>query len=539
MKIIVERRKMKKIFLLFTMLIFISCGGAGKENKSSGNAKIIVNETAEPKSIDPGLSTDQTGIAVNSLVSEGLTRQGKDGTPEPGLAEKWDISEDGLTWTFHLRENVKWSDGEPITADDFKFAWLRALDPATASEYAYMLHCIKGGRAYNESKGKKEDVGINVIDSKTLEVKLEKPTAYFASLAASVTYAPIREKFFNEKGKTFALEADAMEYSGPYKIKSWKHDSNFIMVKNENYWNKDHIKIEEIEMVLVADSTAELNAFNNGEIDLIRLTAEQYKRYEKDPRVNVFRNNSVWYLEYNMENKYLANKKIRQALTLAVDKEEMTNTVMKGTGEAAYGIVPTGFPGESKTFREENGDSYPKYNPEEAKRLYKEGLAELGLTELPELSLIINEAGNNKKIAEYVQEKLRTNLGVNVRIEPAPFKERMARLQQKDFEIVLSGWGSDYADPMTYIDLFVTNGGNNHSSYSNPKYDELVKTANNSGDNKVRMQAMRDAEKILGEDMPVGVLDYSTRVIMLNPKIKNVYFKGIGAEYYLYDAYVE
>ena len=149
------------------------------------------------------------------------------------------------------------------------------------------------------------------------------------------------------------------------------------MVKNENYWNKDHIKIDEVEMVLVADSTAELNAFNNGEIELIRLTAEQYKRYEKDPRVNVFRNNSVWYLEYNMENKFLANKKIRQALTLAVDKEEMANTIVKGTGEAAYGIVPTGFPGESKTFREENGDSYPKYNPEEAKRLIKRVLQSL------------------------------------------------------------------------------------------------------------------------------------------------------------------
>ena len=530
---------MKKLFLLFIMLIFASCGGAGKEGKASGNTKIIVNETAEPKSIDPGLLTDQTGIAVNSLVSEGLTRQGKDGTPEPGLAEKWDISEDGLTWTFHLRENLKWSDGEPVSANDFKFAWLRVLNPDTASEYAYMLYSIKGGQAYNEGKGKKEDVGINVIDNKTLEVKLEKPTAYFASLAASATYAPIREKFFNEKGKDFALEADAMEYSGPYKIKSWKHDSGFVLVKNENYWNKDHIKIDEIEMVLVADSTAELNAFNNGEIDLIRLTAEQYKRYGKDPRANVFRNNSVWYLEYNVENKYLANKKIRQALTLAVDKEEMANTIVKGTGEAAYGMVPTGFPGESKTFREENGDVYPKYNPEEAKRLYKEGLAELGVTELPELSLIINEAGNNKKIAEYIQEKIRTNLGADIRIEPIPFKERMVRLQQKDFEIVLSGWGSDYADPMTYMDLFITNGGNNHSSYSNPKYDELIKTANNSGDNKVRMQAMRDAEKILGDDMPVGVLLYSTRVIMLNPKIKNVSFKGIGAEYYLYDAYVE
>ena len=530
---------MKKIFLLFIMLVLISCGGSGKEGKSSGNTKIIVNETSEPKSIDPGLLTDQTGIAVNSLVSEGLTRQGKDGTPEPGLAEKWDISEDGLTWTFHLRENLKWSDGEPITADDFKFAWLRALDPATASEYAYMLYCLKGGQAYNEGKGKKEDVGINVIDSRTLEVKLEQPTAYFASLAASATYAPIREKFFNEKGKEFALEANAMEYSGPYKIQSWKHDSNFILVKNENYWNKDKIKIDEIEMVLVADSAAELNAFNNGEIDLIRLTAEQYKRYEKDPRVNVFRNNSVWYLEYNMENKYLANKKIRQAITLAVDKKEMSNTIVKGTGEAAYGMVPTGFPGENKTFREESGNVYPEYNPEEAKRLYQEGLAELGVTELPELSLIINEAGNNKKIAEYVQEKLRTNIGLNIKIEPIPFKERMARLQQKDFEIVLSGWGSDYADPMTYMDLFVTYGGNNHSAYSNPKYDELIKTANSSSDNKVRMQAMRDAEKILGDDMPVGVLLYSTRVIMLNPKIKNVYFKGIGAEYYLYDAYVE
>ena len=143
---------MKKLFLLFIMMILISCGGAGKESSSSGNTKIIVNETAEPKSIDPGLLTDQSGIAVNSLVSEGLTRQGKDGTPEPGLAEKWDVSEDGLTWTFHLRENIKWSSGEPVTADDFKFAWLRVLEPATASEYAYMLHYIKGGQAYNEGK---------------------------------------------------------------------------------------------------------------------------------------------------------------------------------------------------------------------------------------------------------------------------------------------------------------------------------------------------------------------------------------------------
>lgn len=532
---------MKKLFLsLLIAIMFISCGGSNNSaQKEIKGSKIIVNETSEPKSIDPGLLTDQTGIAVNSLVSEGLTRQGKDGKPEPGLAEKWDISEDGLKWTFHLRDGVKWSDGEAITADDFKFAWLRALDSETASEYAYMLYPIKGAQAYNEGKGEKEDVGINVIDSKTLEVVLEKPTAYFDSLTAYVTYSPIREKFFMENERDFALEAGMMEYSGPYKIVSWKHDSNFIFEKNENYWNKDNIKIETIEMILIPDQMAELNAFNNGEADLIRLNAEQYKKYEKDPRVKVFKNNSVWYLEYNLDDKFLSNKKIRQAITMAVDKEELTGTVIKGTGEAAYGLVPTDFPGENKTFREESGDVFPHYNPEEAKKLFDEGMAELGITEAPEIGIIVNDSGSNKKIAEYVQEKLRTNLGLNLRIDSMTFKERMTRLQQKDFEIVLSGWSSDYADPMTYMDLFITNGGNNHPNYSNPKYDELIEKANNSNDNKVRMQAMRDAEKILGEDQPIGVLSYSTRIAMVNPRVKNVYFKGIGSEFYFYDAYVE
>lgn len=528
---------MKKIFLsLLIIVMFISCGGSNKGTKGS---KIIVNESAEPKTIDPGLQTDQTATAVNSLVSEGLARQGKDGRPEPGLAEKWDVSEDGLKWTFHLREGIKWSDGELITADDFKFAWLRALDAKTASEYAYMLYPIKGAQAYNEGKGKKEDVGINVIDSKTLEVLLEKPTAYFDSLTAYVTYSPIREKFFMEKEKDFALEANTMEYSGPYKIESWRHDSNFILVKNENYWNKDNIKIDTIEIILIPDQMAELNAFNNGEADLIRLNAEQYQKYEKDPRVKVFKNNSVWYLEYNLDDKFLSNKKIRQAITMAVDKEELTKTVIKGTGEAAYGLVPTDFPGESKTFREESEDTFPHYNPEEAKKLFNEGMAELGITEAPEIGIIVNDSGNNKKIAEYVQEKLRTNLGLNLRIETMTFKERMTRLQQKDFEIVLSGWGADYADPMTYMGLFITGGGNNHPGYSNPKYDELINKANNTNDNKIRMQAMRDAEKILGEELPIGVLSYSTRIAMVNPKVKNVYFRGIGSEFYFYEAYVE
>ena len=528
---------MKRLFLLLILTyLFVSCGG---KNTSNGEKKITVNESSEPKSIDPGLVNDQTGIAINALVSEGLTRQDKDGNPAAGLAEKWDISEDGLTWTFHLREGIKWSGGEPITANDFKFAWLRVLDKNTVSEYAYMLYPIKGAKAFNEGSGKKEDVAIKVIDDKTLEVKLESPTAYFASLIAYTTYSPINEKYFTEKGKQFALEANDMEYSGPYKIEKWTHDSNFILVKNENYWNKDHIKLDTIEIKLIADSASELNAFMNGEVDLIRLTAEQYSKYEKDERVHVFNNNSVWYLEYNVQNKFLSNKKIRQALTLAIDRDEITNTILKGVSHPAYGLVPTGFKGKEKTFREENGDVYPHYNPEEAKKLFEEGLKELGMDKAPEISIMINEQGNNKRIAEYVQEKLRIVLNFELKITPMPFKERMAKLEQKNYDIAWAGWGADYADPMTYMNLWVTNGGNNHTGYSNPKYDELIKTANISNDSTVRMNTMMEAEKILAEDMPVGVLTFSTRIAMLNPKVKNVYFKGIGSEFYLYDASID
>ena len=529
---------MKKLFLVFIVLsvFVISCGKS--EEKGIGK-KIAVNLQSEPKSLDPQLASDASGITIDTLLYEGLTRLDKEGKVVPAAAEKWDVSEDGLPWTFHLRDGIKWSGGEPITANDFKFAWLRVLDKNTVSEYAYMLYPIKGARAYNEGDGKREDVAIKVIDDKTLEVVLERPTAYFASLAAYTTYSPVNEKYFNEKGKDFAVEAKDMEYSGPYKIEKWAHDSNFILVKNENYWNKDQIKLDVIEVKLIAESASALNAFTNGEVDLIRLTAEQYSKYEKDERVHVFNNNTVWYLEYNLKNKFLSNKKIRQALTLAIDKDEMVNTILRGSAKSAYGMVPTGFKGKEKSFREENGDVYPHYNPEEAKRLFEEGLKELGMDKAPDISIVINDQGSNKKIAEYVQEKLRTVLNFDLRIEPLPFKERMSKLEQKNYDIALAGWGADYADPMTYMDLWITNGGNNHTSYTNPKYDELIKIANNSGDNTVRMNAMMEAEKILGEDMPIGILTFNTRIAMLNPKVKNVYFKGIGTEFYLYDASID
>ena len=525
---------MKKLFLILTLFVMIlSCGG-GK----SGGTTVTLNFIDEPKTIDPQLATDTSATKLNALLTEGLTRQDEKGNPIPGVAEKWDVSADGLVWTFHLRGDAKWENGDPITAKDFQFGWMRAIDPKSAAEYAYMIYPIKGAEAFNTGKGSKEDVGIKAIDDKTLEVTLANPTAYFPALLSFQTFAPINEKFFAEHGEKYALEAGKLLSSGPYKLVKWTHNEGLDLVKNENYWDKANIKIDNVKVKLINDTSASLGAFKNGELDVTAITVEQYQEFKDDKRLTPYDDGSVWYLEYNLKNKFLSNKKIRQALTLAVDKEELGGVLQK-MGQPAYGYVPEFVQGAEKSFREEAGDTFPHYNPDEARKLFAEGLKELGLTEPPKISVIFNDSGNNKKIIQYVQEKIRKELGFELDVQLLPFKERLARMTQKDFDIVLAGWSADYNDALSYMDLFITNGGNNHTSYSSPKYDELIKVAQTNPDQKARITAMIEAEKVLGEDMPVGMLYYRKQVALVNPRLKNMKFKPTGSEFYLYDASVE
>jgi oligopeptide transport system substrate-binding protein len=357
---------MKKLFLMLTLFIMIlSCGGT----KTSGTT-VTLNFIDEPKTIDPQLATDTSATKLNALLTEGLTRQDEKGNPVPGIAEKWDISEDGLVWTFHLRD-AKWENGEPITAADFKFGWLRAVDPKTAAEYAYMIYPIKGAEEFNTGKGSKEDVGIKVIDDKTLEVTLKSPTAYLPALLSFQTFAPINEKFYASVGESYALDSGKVLSSGPYKLVKWTHNEGLDLVKNENYWDKANVKIDNVKVKLINDTSASLGAFKNDELDVTAITVEQYQEFKDDKRLTPYDDGSVWYLEYNLKNKFLSNKKIRQALTLAVDKEELGG-ILQQMGKPAYGYVPEFIQGVSKSFREEAGDTFPHYNPDEARKLYAE-----------------------------------------------------------------------------------------------------------------------------------------------------------------------
>lgn len=534
---------MKKIFLIMLTLIIlaVSCGKKSETGKKDGKSKkLAVNLQSEPKSLDPQLANDASGITVDSLIYEGLTRLDKEGKVIPAAAEKWEISEDGLTWTFHIREGSKWANGDPVTAKDFAFGWFRALDPQTASEYAYELYYINGAQDYNEGKGKKEDVAIKIVDDNTLEIVLNRPTPYLLSLLSFPTYYPINEKFYNESGADFSLSADKIMGNGPYSVKKWTPETSIALAKNENYWNKDNIHLDELEIKMISDPLSALNAFKNGEIDITELSGEQLIEYQKDSKLYSYNKGSIKFLKFNNKNKLLKNQKIREAISMAIDRDEMTNNVSKGNFKPAYGFVPEGYGGvDGGDFREENGDIFEKYNPEKAKQLFQEGLKELGVSGKPELGLMIYDGPDNQKLAEYIQEKLRTVLGLEVKIESYTYKIFAQNETQGNYDMDLSQWGPDYLDPMTYMDIWVTNGGNNKTGWSNSEYDRLMDIAKGSADNNIRMNSMMEAEKILGKELPIAMLTYNIKNMLVSDRVKDMNFTKIASGYDFYYVKVE
>lgn len=511
---------MKKIITsLFLISALMSCGSNGT---SKSDVKLTYNIGQEGKTLDQNLATSASSIQVFSMTQEGLFKVNEDLSIGNGLVKDYTVSKDGKTWKFVLRDDIKWSNGDPITANDFKFSWLRALNPETAAEYAYMLYYIDGAEEYNSGKAGPERVAIKVLDDKTFEVTLKADIKFFKAVLVHSVYLPSNEKFIKEKGDEYALEADAMLSSGPYVMKSWTHNSQMEFVKNPYYYNKDAIKVDTIVAKFIGDANAALNAFNNDELDIAGVPAESYEKYKDDPRLSISDEATVWYTEFNTAHPLLKNKKIRQAIHLAIDREELVKVVYKNLNKLADSFTPNGL---GMDF----GKVTPSFNPEKAKTLLKEGLAELGHTGPVEISMIAGDTPISKKHVEFIQEQLRRNLGIDVKIELMQYKERLNRMNQKAFDMVSAGWGADFLDPINFLDLFVTNGGNNHSGFANPKYDELINKATINPDDKVRYEALLGAEKILADEMPISTLFHRTTYRLINPKFKNIVSPAFGA----------
>jgi oligopeptide transport system substrate-binding protein len=528
-----RKNKLGVMILAVTIIpgiIAIACRIGGTANPADPLAmKTSYNPGAEPKTLDPQMSN---GIpeAIDELnLFEGLTRLDKNNVAQPALAEKIDVSPDALKYTFHLRV-AKFSNGDPLTADDFKFAWMRAMDPANAAEDAYQIaDYIKGGDAYNAQMGKAEDVGLKVIDPQTLEVTLESPTPYFLTMVAFPTYFPIDKKVV-DANKDWNLNAETFVSNGPFKMKSWAHNDKIVLVKNDNYWDAQSVKLTELTLSLIKDRKAALTAFEAGQIDGVDIgvLSDDEARLLKPGDLKVGPQIGTYFYCFNLTKKPYDDPRVRQALTMAIDRKKIIDTVNQTYEKSAFAFIPYGINDldSSKQFRDVGGD-YFQEDLIKAKQL----LAEAGFPEgngFPEIKILFNVDPNHEKIATIIRTMWRENLGLKVSLRPEEWKAYQESEQQLNYDVVRAGWIGDYLDPLTFLEIFRTDGDNNQTGWSNPQYDTLLANAKQNADAKARMQQLHDAEKVLMTEMPVMPIYYYNLKYTAKPYVKGVIHSPLG-----------
>lgn len=513
-----------------------SSSGTSEGSANSGKTELVVNISSEPPFLNSILNTSQTGGEVLKQCMEGLVQLDKDNKPIPGMAESWEQSEDKKTVTFKLRDDAKWSNGEPVTAKDFKFALDQLFTTTNGAQYAStwaskiqgaeeLMKATETSADSPEAKEAFENVGYKAVDDYTFEVKLTGPYDYFVPLTAFYNFLPVNQKAFEEAGgiDKYATEADNIVCNGAFVIKDWVHEDSVVLEKNPDYYNADAVKLEKITMRMIADSNTAINEFQAGGIDMIGLPGDQVQIFKDEGRnVNTYADGSVWYLQYNTQLPGLNNAKVRKALTLGVNAQGFIDSILLNDSKVATSFTPAAV--SSGEFKEKVGDLIVRSEDySEAKALLEEGLKEEGMkVEDLKLVMITDEGDTAAKNCAYVQEQLKANLGVNMEIEQMTFKTRLQRQHQKDFSVVFAGWSPDYDDPMTFMDLWVTGGGNNDSSYANPKYDELITKANQEADTDKRTELLIEAEKMLAEDCPIGVIYYRGRDYVLADGLEGI-----------------
>ena len=531
--------------------LFIGCGDKTTSNGSSSgsNQNLVFNLGEDPETMDPTLNNSSGAGTMILNAFEGLMVLDENDKPKEAAAESYEISEDGLVYTFKLRQDGKWSDGEPVVADNFKYSWLRALDKATAAEYAYQLYYIKNAEKYYNGEATADELGINVIDDYTLEVTLEAPTTYFPQLLAFPTYAPLREDIVSADPEGWATKPETYVTNGAFKLVQWDMKDQLVFEKNENYWNKDSIKLDKLTFKLVTDDTTAYSELQAGNFDVVNsVPTNEIEPGQEAGLVHVSPKLGTYYFGINVGKQddmaedvktALSNKLVRQAINLAIDRQEIIDNVGKAEQVAAYSFVPEGIynpDGTEFADKEYYDPSDMDGNIEKAKELLKEAGYENG-EGLPTIELMYNSEGAHKDICQIVQENL-AKIGINIELANQEWAVFLNTRQQGGYEIARQGWIGDYSDPMTFLDLFVTGGGNNDSGYSNPEYDALIAAAKVETDPDKRKEQLREAEDILMDDMPILPIYYYTTVMGWNENVKGIQVSVLGTVY-LQGAYKE
>ncbi|CRK83465.1 peptide ABC transporter substrate-binding protein [Neobacillus massiliamazoniensis] len=513
----------------------------GSEEKLAADQTLNVLESAEIPNMDNAKNTDTMGGEILNATNEGLYRLDQNQKVVPAAAaEMPKYNADKTVLTIKLRKDAKWSNGDPVTAHDFVFSWQRAIDPKTASEYGpyFMEGKIKNAAEIVAGTAKVEDLGIKAIDDYTLEINLVKPLSYIESYLSFYTFFPENKKFVEAQGADYAKDASHLLFNGPFKMTKWDGTSatQWVLEKNDTYWDAKNVTLKKINFNVSKDPQASANAFSAGQADVTPKLAQAsiLSQYEGSKELLRFVEPSIFWLKMNEKNAALKNVNIRKAIALSIDKKALVNDVLANGSIAADFLIPKEFTFlDGKDFRD-TGGSYLKTNKEEAKKLWEKGLAEIGQKEIT-VRYVGQDTDTAKKTDAFLKDQLEKNLpGLKVNIESVPFKIRIDREQKQDYDVLNGGWGPDYMDPMTFMDLWLTGGQQNHMDFADPKYDALIKKADNelAAKPQDRWKALQDAEKtLLEDDAAIAPLYQRAANYLINPKVKGLVHHPLSPDF--------
>lgn len=543
-------KKWKKIVALglALMMSVVNLGGCGSSAGTTANdtgdsasevsattdgsgepLDIVVRTSAELASVDGSIITSGESMQVYNLTQEGLYKYDSDGTLVPGMAEDVTISEDGLTYTFTIRD-AKWSDGTPITANDYEYSWKRLANPSTGAEYAYMLYVagVKNAYAVCYEGAELDSLGVKAIDDKTLVVELERPVAYFPSLLTGTYFLPINKEFCEAQGDQYGLTKDNVLASGAFVLTQWQPgDTVAVLTKNENYYDAANIEVNSITFETIKDNQQAIMAWESGTIDCISLTGDMVELYKDSEAYQSKQSAMLWYIAVNEDVEGLENTNLRKALALAFDKQSICDNILKNGSIPANFVVPENFAMDhnGKYFREVANATYLESNKELALEYYNKACEELGKSEFT-FELLYDDAEDTKNIAQFIQSEIQSTLpGVTITLKVQPKNNRVELMTNHEFELGLTRWGADYQDATTFLDMWVTGASYNYGNYSNSEYDELQNAVSGelATDLDARIENMVKAEQVIMDDAGVFPIYQTCTAYLINPEIEVTY----------------
>ncbi len=522
------KKKMLALLLVVAMLAtgLVACGG--DEAKEAEN-QLVVQIGSDPETIDPALNSASDGGNMILHLFEGLLTVSEDEKLQPGCADLPEVSEDGLTWTFKLKEGLKWSDGSDLTAEDFVYSWKRVCDPETAAPYGEtVLGMVKGFKEGPDA------LAVTAVDATTLKVELANPCTYFGDLAAFATLSPVQKATIEANGDSWATAAETYVSNGPFKLAEFQMGSHILMVKNEHYWNADAIKLDSIKWLLTADANAAFAAYNSGEAHLIKdVPTEEVPSLLGQSDFHVEEIIGTYYISLNLNEEFLKDVRVRKALSLAIDRDYVANTVMQGTYSPAYNFMGPGWTdanGEefmTKTYISEDFEA----NLAEAKKLIADAQAD-GV-EIPTIEYMFNPDGYHQPVGEYLQQAWK-ELGLTVELKTVDWSQFTPTRRSGDYMIARNGWVGDYTDASNQIELLYSSNGNNDGKYNNPEFDKAMDESRATADGDLRTAALHKAEDIIMEDVACIPLAYYNDFWLQNEQAEGIWHSPRGYWYFMF-----